>query len=397
MKGVNIEFFKSIVLEGFYAEDLHHDTLISAAELKINISSIQYSQNEIHIKKLSVENASFFLKQYKEDKDINLGFLIDYFASKDTTATAPWKLSCDNVQLSNVSFKYRDENEPKQSPGVDYFDMEARQLFAEINDIRFDHYTLSAHLEHLSLKEKSGFVLNELSCDAKISDKELSFPNLHIRTFNSEVHGEYAMLFNDYSDFSDFIKKVHLKAKFENSKVAVRDIAFFATILFPVEKQFMINHAEVRGTVSNLKGKNLDLQYATRTHFIGDLSFSGLPEFDETYIDLLVKDLKSSYSDLKTLPSYPFVKGQTIYIPEQVAGLGNIHFNGKFTGFVNDFVAYGTLQSDLGKLVSDVNLKNDSKQNNTLYSGHIETEDFDLGKLILREKILGKIWNNRRS
>ena len=37
VKGVDIEFFKKIVLEDVFIEDLHHDTLMYAKKLKLNI------------------------------------------------------------------------------------------------------------------------------------------------------------------------------------------------------------------------------------------------------------------------------------------------------------------------------------------------------------------------
>ena len=391
VKGVDIDFFKNIVLEGFYAEDLHHDTLIAASKLKLNISSLALSENKIYLKKISIEEGGFFLRKYKGEKELNLGFLIDYFSSKDTTASAPWKITCDDIQLDNISFKYRDENEPQVKPGVDYFDLEARNVHADIANIVFNRDTLTADIKQLSLKEKSGFVLNDFHSEVYVSSKKLSFKELFIKTFQSEIHGEYVMDYHDYSDFSDFIKKVHLHANFDHSKVAVRDIAFFAPILFPVDKQLVLNHASISGTIDNLKGKNLDLEYAESTHFQGDLRFSGLPEFSDTYIDLVVREFKSSYKDLKTLPSYPFAKGENLFIPEQMAGLGDLHFNGKFNGFVNDFVAYGTLQSSLGKIISDVNLKHDVIKNNTFYSGHIATENFNLGKLFGQENLLQNV------
>ncbi|RZK03413.1 MAG: translocation/assembly module TamB, partial [Flavobacterium sp.] len=68
---------------------------------------------------------------------------------------------------------------------------------------------------------------------------------------------------------------------------------------------------------------------------------------------------------------------------------GNINFNGSFTGFQNDFIAYGEFKTKLGRIVSDVNMKID-KNDVPSYTGNVKTFDFNIGNL-LDEKSLGRI------
>src|SRR6185312_7328558 len=65
---------------------------------------------------------------------------------------------------------------------------------------------------------------------------------------------------------------------------------------------------------------------------------------------------------------------------------------GRFTGIQNDFVAFGTFKTQLGRFDPDINLKID-KAGNPSYSGKIETYNFDLGTLI-DSKDLGRITVN---
>ena len=49
--GVSIRFMKSVVLEGFYVEDQHGDTLIYSDELKISINDISTKNKSLHLKR----------------------------------------------------------------------------------------------------------------------------------------------------------------------------------------------------------------------------------------------------------------------------------------------------------------------------------------------------------
>src|SRR5690606_797244 len=71
-----------------------------------------------------------------------------------------------------------------------------------------------------------------------------------------------------------------------------------------------------------------------------------------------------------------------------VKKFGQISGKAQFLGFLNDFVANGTLSTQLGKLDTDINLKiNDSLSPKSYYKGHLTTYNFNLGKLVDRPEV----------
>src|SRR6185369_8559352 len=117
-----------------------------------------------------------------------------------------------------------------------------------------------------------------------------------------------------------------------------------------------------------------DLKIKSGNTFVdGDLALRGLPDINETFIDFKGNNLHTTYSDLVTV--IPSLKNIT---QPQLSKLGNIYYKGNFTGFINDFVTYGTVRSDLGTATTDINMKfpdNGPPQ----YSGRINTDNFRLG------------------
>ncbi len=163
------------------------------------------------------------------------------------------------------------------------------------------------------------------------------------------------------------------------SQIGARDIAYFTEELKDWNQQVVLD-GKVTGTVANMKGRNVYLEYGTDTYFHGDFSLKGLPDFNATYIDMRVKKMQATSKEVSRLARTE--------LPAELDKFGRIQFQGDFMGFPTDFVAYGTVTSDLGVVRSDMNLK--LQEGKEAYSGSLAAENFDLGKLLDDNK-LGKV------
>jgi hypothetical protein len=68
-------------------------------------------------------------------------------------------------------------------------------------------------------------------------------------------------------------------------------------------------------------------------------------------------------------------------VPAIVSKFGNVNFTGRFSGLQNDFVAFGTFKTKLGRFDPDINLKI-NKAGIPSYSGKLTASNFDVGALI---------------
>ncbi len=113
--------------------------------------------------------------------------------------------------------------------------------------------------------------------------------------------------------------------------------------------------------------------------------FSGLPDISETFIDIRLKNSIIYENDIEQyVPSAAF---------KRYNRFKQVQLNGSFTGYTEDFVAYGNFKTDLGTIISDINLKIAPDPSNTSYSGEIRLGNFDLGSY-LEKKALGKVTLN---
>ncbi len=391
--GVEIRFFKKVVLNDVYIEDLHHDTLLYSKRLNIGIEDIDIKRRKIYISDVILLNTKAKLKKYKADKDFNFQFIIDAFA-KDTVkkASAPWDIRFEEVTLVNSTFAYRDEDDTTTTSGVNYFDLRTNDVNGRLSGIRFEQDTIRATIDYLSTIEKSGFILQNFSSYVKISPVGIIFNELKIKTPASSITTDLSFKYKRYREFKDFINKVEFKADFDHSLVEMGDIAYFAPALKGMYKNLTLS-GKVSGKIMDMRGKDMNISFAGNTQFIGDITLTGLPNMDETLIYLNVKKLTTNYSDLIQIPIPPFEKHHTLLIPVNIAKLGNMKFKGTFTGLYNDFYAYGDFSTALGNLSTDLSLKHDEKKNKEIYKGKLKSKAFDFGNF-LNVSMLGRATGN---
>lgn len=379
---VDVEFFKKIVLEDFYVEDLHHDTLIYAKKLKIDIGTLQWKRHKLVVNHIDLVNAKTAIVKYKNESDLNIQFIVDSFKSNDTITSkdsAVWDFSVRKITLVNTDFIFKNENDTSTTKGVNYSDLHTQDINASVSDIHFDADTIYGKIDYLSTIEKSGFTLKNFSGDARVSPVGLQLANLKIITPQTTLATDLTFGYKSYNDFTDFINKVTIKANFNHSILELDDIAYFAPAMKGTFKQFLFS-GKISGKVNDLRGKKMDITLMnTSTEFKGDIKLTGLPNIEETLIYLNVEQLRTNYNDLKQLSVPPFDKNQTLDVPNNVAKLGNMMFKGTFTGLYNDFYAYGDFSSALGKLAMDVSVHHDVKQNKELYKGKLNSTAFDFG------------------
>ena len=386
--GLDIQFFKKVVLEDVYIQDLHKDTLLYAKKINVGIGELDFKQHILHINDVVLLKSNTKLIKYLSDDDLNLQFIIDSFKSKDTTTTpsAPWDIKVRGVTLVNSAFTYRNEHDTIITTGIDFVDLNCHDINTQINDVKFNKDTIFGTIAYLSAMEKSGFILNNLNSYVMVSSSGIQLDELSIKTPDSQISTDLTFKYSHYRDFNDYVTKVKMIANFDHSKVEMSDIAYFASGLKGISKKLIVS-GKVSGTVSDLRGKDMDIYLGGFTRFNGDFALTGLPHIDETVIYLNAKNISTNYGDLREIPIPPFLSHKTLDVPIAVAKLGNMKFKGTFTGLYNDFYAYGDFTSALGNLSSDLSVRHDIAKNKEFYQGKLKTQAFDFGKFFNVSKL----------
>jgi hypothetical protein len=381
--GFDLSIRNGLMINGILILDQKKDTLLKAAEISVRPGKFSLREKKLNINKIMIRDGIFQLLTHKGDSTINLQFILDYFASTDSTPadsskSKPFSLTVSNLGLSGMHFRMQDGNETPVAEGMDYSNLDVSHIELDLRDISFDEMSIHAKIHHLAANERCGLNLHNLSGSFQVGSRFLKAKGLKIKTDRSDINLDFDFLYGDWNAYNDFLSSVVIRANFDSSALDMSDIGFFAPELTTMTDRFNIS-GSVKGTVNNLRARNLDLSFGKKTRFRGDVNMLGLPDFEETFMDFNVRELVTTREDIEQfrLPA----AGPAITLPPVIQHAGNIRLSGKFTGFYNDFVATGILKSDIGTVVTDLALFRQKESNLIGYKGKVEARALDLGIL----------------
>ena len=310
--------------------------------------------------------------------------LLRFDSIAQTTDTSALRILAENVEVVDGSYtlnNYRKDPIARSDiTAVDFARLGISDIDLELIDIEMFRGEFTAALKHLSLAERSGFLLDRLSVqDLKITPTELQLYDLELKTARSLLSDSLRFTFrNGWGSWADFNDEVRMDIKVKNSEVAVRDILYFARKL-RFNQFFRDNLGQkvtigghFRRNVNNLRADDLYLSLDRRTKLRGSFGSRNLARPGSEALDFRLQELTTDVRTLRRLiPSFR--------PPENFDRLGNLVFAGNFEGTFSDYLyTKGSLQTDIGRTDLNVTLLFPDGRLPT-YTGEVALENFDLG------------------
>jgi hypothetical protein len=471
IRDIDFSLFNKMKLNGVLVRDLKGDTLLSAGQIRVNITDWFFFKDKIELKYIGLDET--YIHVHRSDSVWNYQFLADYFGAgppgskktiqlelrdidisklhllkedgwggedmelylggltldaeqlnitrktaiihllkftkpdfairsypgkqpasiRDTTVAkndplhlrwnpAEWNIVIRHALIENGSFRDDKIMDKTVSDVFDSYHMQFSDIQGDFKDVSFVRDSIRAKMR-LSAREKSGLSVQELSANIRVYPEAMEFYNFNLIAGKSHIRDFFAMRFKSFDDLSDFTTKVKMEADFSNATVDSDDIAYFASDLKSWKKNILIT-GKLKGSVSDLAGKNIRINAGQHTELNGDIHLVGLPDINKTFIDFRSNDFRTTYTDIITfIPSLKKIKNP------RIDRIQNLRFAGNFLGTIQHFVTSGTIQTNLGTLVTNVSMQFPVNRP-AVYSGNLLTNDFQLGRF-LEDSSLGKI------
>lgn len=292
-----------------------------------------------------------------------------------------------NITIADAVIKVDNINKAIKEKGIDFNHLALTKVNISLQNGWIKADTITADATALTLNEKSGFAINNLQAAIRFTPQLIALNQLSLSTPNSKLTNSFSLSFNHLDDFKNFNEKVKLKAQLENTQLALKDLAFFVPKIEKFQHNDFVINGAVEGKVNTLRGKNLVINFGNHTFLKGSFSADGLPDFANTFISFNLDRFQTTATDMHHF--YPYKK-----LPKEIEKLGLIAYSGHFDGFPTDFVTNGKLYTSLGNATTDINLKIDKNTNTSNYSGLLNLNHFNLGKLIDKENEITYIAGN---
>ena len=379
---LSIRPFGPLELEDVYISDLHGDTLIAAAGIHVGGFRIHPRSRLIRASLLELRGARFKLATAVGDSTSNLTNLLAPWSSDDTASTGnDWSIRCRNIRVDDLHFSYHDANVEQIPFGVDFRHVDVRNTQIAGDRLHIAGDSILATFRSFSFQEQSGLVLKRLAGRTTVSPRGIVIDSLELRTARSAMHGNLRFRSEGWADLNAFTSRVNMHFDLAPSLLEFADVAYFAPGLQGVE--FPINiSGRVRGTVNELRGRGLEIGFGEDSFFKGSAELTGLPYIEETFMLLDIAELRTDHQDLARVPIPPFISGRKLDPQAELVALGDIRFEGNFTGFINSFTAYGSFNTQLGELRTDISYKRDILRDSFTLRGRAATTSLMPGALL---------------
>ena len=378
---VDLSFLGSVKLKGVEIKDHHKDTLIYVKKLSTSLLSAKsVLENEVNLGSISLDGVHFHMTTYKGEKNDNMAVFIDGFddGKPKDSLKSPFILRSSNVYVNNLNFILKDYN--NKTP----LSFSAEKTGGNLQELLVHGPDFSSKIRGLYFTDNRGLNISNLTTDFSYSKTAMHFKKTTLQTVGSKINADIDFTYNR-KDLADFNNKVNIKANFTKSKIAVPDLKKYYNEL---------NGNDVIRLSGKLTGKlnnfSLNKLWLTTKHgikVIGDLDFVNAVNSEKGFVfrgDL--KNLTATYNELRNI--LPNVLGKTL--PTEFRKFGKFTIKGKVNVDPEKMDATIDLKSQIGDIISDLQIANIDDIDYATYSGEIALNSFNIG-ILFNDPLFGKV------
>jgi hypothetical protein len=398
---VSIVFFDRVFVDGFYVEDLKGDTLLYSGEVYVNLDLMSLSELRFVADKVGLSNATFKLKQYKGEDELNMQFILDALKPDEPSDLDPvFLIEAKSVELENCRFVFHNQNVAHKEFGVDFAHLDVSQINLSATQVRVEPNSYAANLECLTFIEHSGFVLDELTGFVKFDNTGLKSSQLTVESGKTNLQTKrFDLAVNSLKDFANFVDKVNFHVDFEPTDVSFEQLVYFVPQLKGMD-QLVRLEGNVSETIARLKFSDFHIATGEATEIHGDFV---LPDFrivnDEIWVEE-IRTLHIAMTDISEIKLPESSSNPSLSLPMEILNLGYIKGEGiTFRGNIEAFtVSLNTLNTALGNIVFDEHLRviHDKESDGYFFTSsdsrknYIHFEKFNIGGMLANNQ-LGEI------
>ncbi|MDR0790388.1 MAG: translocation/assembly module TamB [Bacteroidales bacterium] len=381
ISALSIDIFRGVKVYDVYLEDQKGDTIIAANSIRVSFDFFPF-HNGLNINNVNVNDITFNLA--KEDGKLNFSFIIDYFKSnkeKKKKDKKPFVVRVRHLSMHNVNFllDVTDADDDLKDGLVNPRYEKYTNVNAEISNIKVIKDSILCDIEHFEAKERSGFVLSNLQGKVIASPSLISIQDLSLITPYSKIYADCKLQATDWKTYKYYMDSVDMDVVLkERTLLGGQDATYWAAAMEGFTESFFVS-GKVKGTTANMNIKDLDIR-TKNTHIAVEGLIRGLPNIENTYFDLSVSDLSSSYQDVSNFSLGKI--GEKIKLPELLANIGQFSCNTNVTGTFKDFDAMAVLTSEVGSLDLVARGQYDEITKQTNYAAELNTLAFNLGQAL---------------
>lgn len=387
---VDIGLFYRVSLDGFYVEDFQRDTLLYAGRLDARIKSLGLFGGGLVFSRAELSDARFCLRE-TPDGEMNIKQVVDKLSKKDKArAEGKFRLEIERLETDGLDFCMERLEHRNPSYGVDFADMHLIDIRAELKNFTIDGPVIHTDIGRLAMRERSGFVVEDLAGCLCIANGCIDIREGHIRTAKSNIElPSLSLIGLDWALYKNFVEEVDVTAQVVNTTLSSDDIAYFSPKMKDWHLTLTDLNADVSGPVADMSGSLRSVRTGADTKLSVDFAAQGLPDVGKGHFKADISELTTSAADVDRLAAALTGKNLPDEVLRIAKNAGKIGLTGKFDGTLTAFAADAALATEIGGatcLLQVSSLRDGCRG----VLGDVKTSSLQLGEL-LENDLLGPL------
>ena len=375
---INLGFFNRIIIDDVKMLDQKGDSMIYASRLSAKVDLLPLKDGKISVSSAQLFGLRANIYRQNAKSDMNIQFMLDSLASKDTTQHKPLDLRIGSVIIRHGSIAYNQRDIASAAGVFSPQHIGISNLSAHIALHHLTDNDIHLSIKKIAFTDKSGlqvknlrFKVNADKHQARLSDFQLELPKSHllledlIATYRTDEKGK---LISETLQFEGGIKP---------SLITLSDVACFAPILRKWNDALYID-THFSGTSTSARIHQL--HFKTQSGSILLKANAKASDWNRKLHWLAnIETLKVSDEGVEQIAAN---LGSKVKIPKEVLRLGNIYYKGVISGKGKSQIGTkGVLRTDAG------NVEIDAHQNGKQLYAKVDTKGINLGKILDNAKL----------
>jgi hypothetical protein len=261
------------------------------------------------------------------------------------------------------------------------------KINAQINNACYANGLAEGEIKRFSFVKDDKFELSNLKVQQfSLLENKLMFKDLAVLAGKSSFSGDFIMQSKDMFDLKKLKENLQFDLQLNENNLFINDVIklFPPSVKLPfiqfLKDENISFSGKINGNFNRMVGSNIKISLSEGSNFEGKVNIRNILSPKEELINLKVKNL---YISEKTLNRTI----RLVKLDSSLSKLQFIRFNGSFDGFLNNFVAFGNVNSSLGNAKLDLQLNIIGGKEYATYTGNIGVNDFKLGKFLNQPQI----------
>lgn len=387
---VDIGIFDRIKLSGFYVEDYGGDTLLYVGRLHAFITQFGIFSDGFTLRHGRLSDGKFYLREMP-DSVMNIKQIVSRLSKKEKKEESNFRLSISALTIENLEFRLEKLQHRNPAYGIDFSDMEIRDIDAVIDNFTIDGGAIGAEIGRFSARERSGFEIDDFGGKFFLANGCIGMENARLVTPHSNVSIPTVSIVGDsWAEYKEYVDRVSMTVEIRNSMLSSDDVAYFSPKLRDWRLTLRDINLAFDGVVSDFEAdlKSLAFGNSSRMHARGRVT--GLPEIDRTRFSLTLGDVTTEAADIGQIAANIAHKELSERMLQMMDRAGALKLTGEAEGSLTAFRSQFAVAAPTGSLTAELAMQPADRNGLRPLKGRVAVAGFQAGEVLGQDK-LGRV------